>query len=154
MTHAGDRPSRGGHPARRALGMFAGAAAVTLGAGGCAVPETVVWGPDGAAVKSATRDVIAAAQRGGDGLPACPGVSVVTGDPAAWRGAGAGEPERPGPDLPAELTRGGEPAWVINVEAGAEAAAPGARVPGSLAFSDLADGGLCLSGLDWANVGG
>lgn len=116
---------------------------------GCSL-DTVIWGPDGAAVIDQTDRLIRAVSAG-EGAPfLCEGASVDLRAPEHWKGLAAGEPEGFRADHwrdQAALS----PTWSINLESGSATIVEGKVLPSDV-FYRKTDAGLCVVDVVWATV--
>jgi len=98
---------------RRASVALTGVAALTLA--GCAVVDAVIWGPEGSRVIATTEQLIAGAS-GADATDlTCDDFVGDLGEPDAWSGLSAGEPEAF--DAEASVDRPNlDATWRINLE--------------------------------------
>ncbi|SIR90814.1 hypothetical protein SAMN05880568_1741 [Microbacterium sp. RURRCA19A] len=132
----------------RAAGITGGAT-LTLALASCSL-DTIIWGPDGAAVIDTTNRVIAAASAGDATALVCAGAAPEMGAPEDWTGLAAEEPERlVGDHWPDQAAL--DAAWSINVSLPVDRVAGGTNAPGDLFFRDT-DDGLCLVDVAWSTV--
>lgn len=135
-------------PARRTVAAVA--ALIVVGTlSGCSL-DTVIWGPEGAAVIQQTDRVIAAAASGEADVLACPDSAADFGAPSDWQELGSGELEPFNPDRwPGREAL--DPAWTINLETGGSQLLSGQSYPADLLLRDDS-AGLCVVEVAWAVI--
>ncbi|QAV70474.1 hypothetical protein ESZ53_08485 [Salinibacterium sp. UTAS2018] len=106
--------------------------------------DTAIWGADGARVIDTTRQLIRAASSGDQAALACEHFATDFGDPQAWNGLRAGEPEKF--DAATSLDRSSlDASWSINLEGSSETS----DVSPSLVFYREIEDGLCVADVRW-----
>ncbi|WJL94686.1 hypothetical protein QSU92_11990 [Microbacterium sp. ET2] len=117
---------------------------------GCSL-DTVVWGPEGAAVIRQADRVIAAGASEDAAAVACDDSGADFGESADWRGLEPGEPERFDPGSwrsdPVPL----DAEWIINLELDGSRVSEGLRFPGDVLFGEH-DGELCVIDVLWSTI--
>lgn len=135
---------------RRAVGATSALAAVLL-LSGCSL-DTVIWGPEGAAVIDTTEQLLAAASAGDAASFVCAEEEPDLRAPEDWRGLSAEEPERFVPEYwPDQASL--DPAWSINLSLGTYPLSVGEEYPGDVFCRETGDG-LCLVDVVWWTVEG
>lgn len=125
-----------------------GACAVAVVAlAGCST-DSVIWGSEGAEVRAVAEEFIGDAAAAADPESACADASLRVGEPEAWEGLAAGEPEEYAPDQPDEQ---GDlsPTWRINLSPDGSEKSTGTRtVPTELFLRGDGDE-LCVIEVSW-----
>ncbi|MBH0053005.1 hypothetical protein I6E74_02330 [Salinibacterium sp. SWN139] len=106
--------------------------------------DTAIWGADGARVIDTTKQLIRAAASGDQDALACEDFAGDFGDPKAWNGLSAGEPEKF--DAATSLDRPSlDASWSINLEGSSETS----DVSPSFVFYREVEDGLCVADVRW-----
>ncbi|MBH0022985.1 hypothetical protein I6E73_02360 [Salinibacterium sp. SWN248] len=106
--------------------------------------DTAVWGADGARVIDTTKQLIRAASSGDQDALACEDFAADFGDPQAWNGLRAGEPEQFSADISIDRPSL-DASWSINLEGWSETS----DVSPSFVFYRKAENGLCVADVRW-----
>ncbi|RLQ83293.1 hypothetical protein D9C83_02250 [Salinibacterium amurskyense] len=126
----------------RIAGVLAAGASLAI-LSGCWI-DTAVWGADGARVIDTTRQLIAAAPAGDQDAFACEDFTADFGDPQAWNGLNAGEPEQFDADTSVDRPSL-DASWSINLEGWSET---NDVSPSFVFYRERADG-LCVADVMW-----
>jgi hypothetical protein len=138
---------------RKLVRMLALGASATLAAAcvGCST-DPIVWGSEGAEVRSITDKFIADVLAEGSSAEACSEVSLDFGAPSSWEGLAAGEPEEYAEDQWEEFAEL-SPTWLINLSPTDSDDAKGAsekETPAYLFYRGSGDD-LCVAGIAWGS---
>lgn len=135
----------------RSTAKFMGAGAcLTLALAACAAcsPESLIYGTEGANVRTVTNELIADVGGSGQTTRLCEDARVDLGATSAWEGLAAGEPEEyTGTELAdfADLS----PSWFINLSpADVEASQVPVEVPTHVLYRGSGEE-LCVAGVSW-----
>lgn len=134
MSHA----SRGAHALAVSISLLALSA--------CSV-DALLWGPDAGRVITTTDQLVALASTDEQDALACDDFAGGFGDPRAWDGLSAGEPEQF--DESTSVDRPSlDATWRINLEGRAAGLPPGEAGPTDVFYREV-DGELCIADVIW-----